>query len=445
MFERHAQWHLALSLQVRHGFRGEQGLVWRARISAELANLRGALDWYIERGNATAALSLTTGLAYWFQRGDFLQAAGWLEEALRVQGDAPVALRAAASAWHGYFQFSAWITGPTAALVEVGQAVEVLRDASDPEHLGDALLVYAALLNRNGDLDTTRVVLAEAHRVLTAADDRWGLATHDLIAAQHLASVGELDAAEASARSSVEGFQAIGEQFVVLECLGTLAGVAEARGDLEGAADSYGQLLEGARVHGFPNYVPMWLIRLGGLRARQEDDVTAEQLFAEAVAHSDGPMRRATALIGLAGATRRRGDLESARGWLDQAAAEYGSVGGDAGRAAVSAARCWWAIAAGDLDAAAAFADQACHAASHDDPSMRMSAQTAAAAVAAVGSSSEVDIERFADLVRERRSGSDAGRFVAVSSARSDPRSTNPTSPPSTARWDSSRSEPILS
>ncbi len=52
--------------------------------------------------------------------------------------------------------------------------------------------------------------------------------------------------------------------------------------------------------------------------------------------------------------------------------------------------------------AAADFADQACRGASHDDPSMRVSAQTAAAAVAALGSGSEVDIERFAALVRQR-------------------------------------------
>ena len=242
--------------------------MWQARVSAEFANLRGALDWFIERGDADAALSLTTGLVCWFQRGDFLQAAGWLEEALRVEGDAPITLRAVASVWHGYFYFNAWITGPAAALAEVGKAVEVLRDAPDLEQLGDALIVYAALLNRNGDLDTTRVVLAEAQRVLTAADDRWGLATHDLIEAQHLASVGELDAAESSARASVVGFQAIGEQFVVLESLATLAGVAEARGDLEGAADTYRRLLERARAYGLANYVPMWLIRLGALRAR---------------------------------------------------------------------------------------------------------------------------------------------------------------------------------
>ncbi len=50
--------------------------------------------------------------------------------------------------------------------------------------------------------------------------------------------------AEASARASVAGFESIGEQFLVFDSLGMLAGVAEARGDLEGAATTYEQLLE---------------------------------------------------------------------------------------------------------------------------------------------------------------------------------------------------------
>ena len=58
-------------------------------------------------------------------------------------------------------------------------------------------------------------MLAEAHPILTALDDRWGLAAHDLLAAGYLALMGELDAAEAAVRASVEGFQAIGEQFLV--------------------------------------------------------------------------------------------------------------------------------------------------------------------------------------------------------------------------------------
>ena len=348
----------------------------------------------------------------WHQRSDYQQGARWLEDALQVQGDAPSTLRAAATVWHGFC--NAWVTGPGLALNEVRPAIEILRDGSDPQRLGDALLILGELLNRNGDIAETRTVLAEVHPILTAIDDRWGLAAHDLLAAGHLALMGELDAAEAAVRSSVEGFQAIGEQFLVVESLGMLAGVAEARGDLEGAADAYEQLLEGSRVSGLANLVPLWLIRLGALRARQGDDATAEPLFAESVARSSTePMRRAMGLIGLAGATRRLGDAQSARTLLEQAAAECGSVRNDDGRAAVLTAWCWWALAAGDLDAAADFADQACHLDTHDDPSMPASAQTAAAAVAAVAVGSDADVEHFASLV-EQRNGTAVGRFAVI-------------------------------
>ena len=74
---------------------------------------------------------------------------------------------------------------------------------------------------------------------------------------------------------------------------------------------------------------------------------------------------------------------------------------------------CWSAIAAGDLVRAAEYADQACRVPSHDDHSMLMSAQTAAAAVVAVGSGAKDDIERFAALVRQRN-GHDAGRFAVA-------------------------------
>jgi hypothetical protein len=386
--------------------------VCRARIAAEIGNLRGALDWYIERDDAASALTLTTRQVWiWFHRTDFLQGVRWLEDALGVPGDAPTTLRATAAAFHGYC--NAWITGSAVALAELREAVEVLRDGSDPEQLADALLIYADLLNRYGHIAATPVVLAEAHGVLSAIGDRWGLATHDLFTAGYLAPTGDLAAAEASVRSAIAGFESIGEQFLVLESRGMLAGVAEARGDLEGAATNYARLLEGARVSGLTNLIPVWLIRLGALRARQEDDATAVQLFAEAVARSAGPTIRGTALVGLAGATRRLGDAEPAQRLLDQAAAEYASVDHEDGRVVVLTAWCWSAIAVGDLDRAAEFADEACRGPSHDDRSMRMSAQIAAAAVAAAESGSEGDIEQFDALVRQRR-GSDAGRFAVA-------------------------------
>ena len=110
--DRHAQWYLSLSQQVRQGLRGEQGLVWLARIAAELPNLRGALDWYIERGDATVGALVDDRAGLGLVPAQRLSPCGvrWLEDALRVQGDAPPTLRAAAMGWHGYF--NAWVAGP---------------------------------------------------------------------------------------------------------------------------------------------------------------------------------------------------------------------------------------------------------------------------------------------------------------------------------------------
>ncbi len=123
---------------------------------------------------------------------------------------------------------------------------------------------------------------------------------------------------------------------------------------------------------------------------------------------------RGTALVGLAGATRRLGDVESA------------APNAGAGRSRVrvgrprrrSGGRAHRMVLVGDRRRRPrrqrpTSPIRRARGPSHDDPSMRMSAQTAAAAVAAVDSGSEDDIERFAALVRQRN-GSDAGRFAAA-------------------------------
>jgi hypothetical protein len=71
-------------------------------------------------------------------------------------------------------------------------------------------------------------------------------------------------------------------------------------------------------------------------------------------------------------------------------------------------------MASGDLAAAAQYAVDACRRASDgSDASMSISAEVAAAAVALAESGSAPDRARLTDLV-DRRTSSDAGRFVAM-------------------------------
>ena len=72
MRARHGAYYRQMAEQAHEGLRGAAGPVWRERLTSELGNLRAALDWFIAAGDADAALSLASGMAWlWFINGDF--------------------------------------------------------------------------------------------------------------------------------------------------------------------------------------------------------------------------------------------------------------------------------------------------------------------------------------------------------------------------------------
>ena len=87
MRARHAAYYLQIAGEAHSGLRGVTGPVWRDRLASESGNLRAALDWHIATGDADAALSLASGMAWlWFIDGDFVEGARWLGAALGAKG-----------------------------------------------------------------------------------------------------------------------------------------------------------------------------------------------------------------------------------------------------------------------------------------------------------------------------------------------------------------------
>ena len=90
MRARHAAYYLHMATEAHHGLRGVTGPIWRDRLTSELANLRAALNWHIAAGDADAALSLASGMAWlWFINTDFAEGARWLGDALGAKGRLP--------------------------------------------------------------------------------------------------------------------------------------------------------------------------------------------------------------------------------------------------------------------------------------------------------------------------------------------------------------------
>jgi predicted ATPase/DNA-binding SARP family transcriptional activator len=423
----HAEYYRQMAEDAHEGLRGATAPLWRDRLTPEVGNLRAALDWFIATGNADAALSLTSGMAWlWWINADFAEGARWLADALATNAPCRKELAATAHGWHGYCVGMS--SSPAAGAIECEQGVADLRASNDPDRLADALVLGATVLMRANEFERSLELLVEAHVLLQPAGHGWLLAAHDLIVAWNLASLGRLEDAESAARSSVKRFDAAGEVLLVVSPLNVLAGVAAAAGNLDAAAAAYEALLARCRATGQRLYVPFSLLALAGLRARQRDDALADRLYGEAIGCGFNPWLSADAMVGQAAVARRLGDLTRARALLDQAEDQYQAAELPAGQPVVLAGLAWWALAAGHPDDAAIFAAGAAQAASAAgerpvrgaalaqladaaqagsvsvDPATQLLADTAVAAVKAITNPTPPNINAFLALAQQRGS-----------------------------------------
>ncbi len=404
---RHAAYYRQMAEEAHEGLRGATGPMWRERLTSELGNLRAALDWFAARGDADAALSLASGMAWlWFINSDSAEGARWLGDALGAKGPRRPELAATAQVLHGYYvcgYFVSMAVSPEAGVLECEEAVAALTTSDDRVRRAEALVLWATVLMRAHESERSLDALSEAHDLLEPAVHGWQLALHDLIVAWNLALLGRLDGAEQAARSSVERFDAQGDVWLPVDSLSILALIAEAQGDLDGASATYEALLERCRAAGQRGYVLFSLLRLAALRGRQGDDASADGLYEEAIACSFNPSVSADAMVGQAAVARRLGDLARARALLDAAGSYYRDLDLPGGQTAVLAGLVWWAVSAGKTDDAMVFAADASRAgAASGNSAIQLLAETAVAAVRALADPTRPNVEALVALAQQR-------------------------------------------
>jgi predicted ATPase len=411
MRARHARYYRAMAEHAYEGLCGAGAPGSRAELSAQLTNLRAALDWHIAAGDATGAVSICIGIArLWHLNGDFAEGARWVADALTSDGAAPEDLLALGHAWHGYLV--CWSASPAAGIIECRDAVDVLHRAGNRRRLAEALGLLAGVLVRAHEFDHSLETLSELHALIEPDDGPWLVAVHDMLLASNLAPLGRLDQAEAAARAALERFDAMGEVFQAVDPLWVLAGIAEAHGDLDRAAAAQEELLERCRAAGLRIYVPFRLVRLAALRARQGDDEAADPLYDEAIGSSYNPWLIAEAMVGQAGVARRRGDMARARALLDEAQRQYDASSLAAGRAGVLDGLAWLFLAAGETAQAIDAAAQAGAVATEThDPTMEVLARTARVAAEAIGRPTARHIDAFLSTAKQR---AQAGTFGSL-------------------------------
>jgi predicted ATPase/class 3 adenylate cyclase len=135
---RHADHFLGLAVEAEAHLAADDQVVWLDRCDREHANIRAALRWGIEAGEADRVQEAAGALwRFWQQRDHLAEGRAWLQEILAMPSAGPSAARAKALIGAGGLAW--WQQDRETAGVCYEEAVTIERELGDPVRLGEAL------------------------------------------------------------------------------------------------------------------------------------------------------------------------------------------------------------------------------------------------------------------------------------------------------------------
>jgi predicted ATPase/DNA-binding CsgD family transcriptional regulator len=163
--DRHAHFYLGLSERAESETWGPEALDRWQRLDAENLNLRTALRWLIDRGDAVRAQRLGASLVrFWQTQSYFTEGRAWLTELLAMPCAQPrTSVRARLLAGAGHL--AGFQADFTVALRMLGEAVIIAREAGDDLTLLAALFYDSEVLWWAGQFAAARERATEGSRI----------------------------------------------------------------------------------------------------------------------------------------------------------------------------------------------------------------------------------------------------------------------------------------
>ncbi|MET8687426.1 BTAD domain-containing putative transcriptional regulator [Streptomyces sp. NPDC004732] len=360
--ERHLHHYLDLAERAEPRLRDGGQRVWLARLDAEAANLRSALDETVRHSSGDEAARLATALTWWWLlRGRLTEARHALAA---VRGAAPRSAPTTApgaagdttpGATPGATHDTAPGTTPTAALATPpgDSQLALLHTAfrlltGDPQPTPAPTSTTATTTPRNprtlwlhayalfsaGDPAASEDANAQALALATRTDDQWTTAAALALRAMHALIRGDLDTIGRDGRRAAVLFAELGDRWGELQTVTPLAVLAEIRGEYAEAVRRQEEGLAIARELGLQAEVAARLSGLGRLALLTHDWERARELHEEArqLAERYGyRYGQIHAEMGLALGARRSGDLDAAEAHLMRIRDRHADVSSPAG------------------------------------------------------------------------------------------------------------------
>jgi excisionase family DNA binding protein len=324
MQDRHALWCLAFAEPVERELMGPHQTTWFDRVEAEHPNLRAALAWFLEQGDAERGLLLASALTwFWSSRGYFRDARHWLETFLAM----PSSLLTRGHALVDAANIRHWLGDLDLAETYAEEALAICKTHDDECYTLFALRRLASLAIDRKACERAAALLVACEGVLPAAGDAWNRAYVRYLAGG-LASAAS-NPAEAAARfaEAAAAFRALDDRGYEAAALGRQGEAMLRSGDLAGAATAYAESLSLASATGDKVWVAWALVGAAHVADAAGDTMIAARLLGGAAtiqeAIGEGRLLK-TALTDIAGPAF--GDRSFLEAWSTGASASVDEI-----------------------------------------------------------------------------------------------------------------------
>ena len=309
----HARYYLDLAERAAPQMSGSQQARWHARLAEEHDNLRAALAWSVQSGDAPHALRFAAALHwFWYRRRYWDDGSTWPARALALPGaQAPAPLRA--RVLEGAALFAMW-RDPAGALAMWEESIAINRNTGRPGRTAQTHAFQAWLLIRLDRLDEAYERAAAGLSVARAAGDEDDRANALALLAAVAARRGDHAAARTHHEAALTIRRASGDVSARSLLLLDMAKAAFLAGDGPLARARAEEALRTARAAGIRQGVEEDLRLIVRVALDAGDVATATARAAELVAHvrGRGTAAEADALPLLGQALHAAGDAAGA-------------------------------------------------------------------------------------------------------------------------------------
>ena len=324
---RHALYYTALAERAEPELRGGEQAAWLARLRAEDANLRLALDWAREHvdDHPDVAFRLAGSLGWYWYVGRQMDGRAQIRMTLAAEGAATDVVRART------LQALSLAARPAGCIVHPSnEAAQAARDSlalfadDDPQRAALSRLLLAVEGVADEDMRPHLMEVERARTVLDAHDDAWGAALADFIEMEIRLHHGAVDDALPFGDRAAATFDELDDDWGRSAVRLHLGHGLRLAGRTEAAEDVLALAVELSRATGLPNNLARSYVELGeaALYRGSADEAGASFGLADQIAAEVGSETlRALALLGRGAVARWRADPAAALGHYREALA----------------------------------------------------------------------------------------------------------------------------